>query len=248
MKRTIVLAAVLAAACAHAPSRGPALTRVDAEGWAPLTAAGALDARRRALVEAQRAAVEKAVGVTLTARTRVAGAVAVDARVETRAAGTVRDFSILSEKDEEGFHKVRLRALVEIGAPPPSGERPAPPPGDPKVSVHLIGPRAEDAAAGVRRGLLARCYTVVDGPKADLIVDGSVAVRELGGIGPFSSWRARVSLALRRPATGEVLAQESREASAADPMPTAAGDRAAETAGELSAASLALSATPRLAD
>ncbi len=248
MRRAAVLAAVLCAACAHAPSRGPALTKVEAEGWAPLTSAGPLDARRRALVEAQRAAVEKAVGVTLTARTRVAGAVAVDARVETRAAGTVRDFALLSERDEDGFHKVRLRAWVEVGAPPPSDARPAPPPGDPKVAVRLTGPGAGRAEAGVRRGLLARGYTVVDGPTPDLVVDGSVAVRELGGVGPFSSWRARVSLALRRPATGEVLGAESREASAADPLPSAAGDRAAENAGELTADRLARSVAARLAD
>lgn len=248
MRRAALLAAALAAACAHAPAKGPALTKVEAEGWAPLGADGAPGARRRALVEAQRAAVEKAVGVTVTARTKVDKAVTVDARVETRAAGTVRDYEILSESDEGGFHKIRVRALVEVGVPPRADARPLPPPGNPTVAVRVDGPRGGRAGAGVRRALLARGFTVVDGPKADLIVEGAVTTRELGGVGDFSSWRARAALSMRRPATGAVLGETGREASAADPSPEAAGDRAAENAGEAAATDLAAAAVARLPD
>ncbi|MBI3564886.1 MAG: hypothetical protein HY079_06810 [Elusimicrobia bacterium] len=237
MRLALALAAAVLAACAHAP-RGPALARVEAEGWAPLAADGEPGARRRALADAQRAAVEKAVGVRLSARTRVDGAVAVEQRVEARAAGSVRSYEVLSESDADGFHRTRIRALVEVGVAPRGDDAALPPPGDPRVAVRLSGPDAVSATAGVRRALLARGWTVVDGEKADWLVVGEAASRELGGIGPFSSWRARASLTLRRPSDGRVLAQSSREASAADPAPSAAGARAAELAGELAAEAL----------
>ncbi len=235
MRRALLLAAALVAACAHAPS--PRAAVVEAEGWAPLGADGAPGARRRALADAERAAVEKVSGVRVTGRTRVDGDLAVAQTVETRASGTVRRCEVLSESDEGGFHRVRVRAWVAPG--PLAGRR---------VAVRLSGPGAKSAAAGARKSLLAGGFSVADGKGADLELDGEVSVRALGTLDGFYSRRARVSLSLRRPSNGSVLAEESREISAVDAAPDAADARAAELAGELGTARLLKGALARLGD
>lgn len=249
MRRGALVVVLWACACAHAPGRAPAgeaaaepgVATVEAEGWAPLAADVGGGARRRALADAQRAAVEKAVGVRLTARTRVSAAIATDAAVEARTQGTLLGWTVLSERDEDGFHKTRIRARVKLGPPDDDPRLP------PKVAVRLRGPAAESAESGVRRGLIASGVQVVADAEADLVVDGTVAAREVGGFADFSSWRARVSLSVTRSSTRQVLGVESREASAADPSPDAAEERAAALAGEQGAERLARAAFPRLA-
>jgi hypothetical protein len=234
----LLAGAVLAAACAHAPARGPRPRLETAEGWAPAVKADPAGTRRRALVAALRSAVEQATGVEVRARTVVAGALAVEDRLRARTAGAVKSYEILSETEEEGFHKTRVRALVDPD--PPAGEdRPAPPPGDPTVAVALTGPGAASAAAGVRRGLIERGFTVVDGGKADILVNGESAVSSRGFVGPFNSSRASVRLEARAAKGRRVLWSSRREAAAVGTAPDSADSKASETAGLLGGEDLA---------
>lgn len=236
------LLAVLGAcvcACAHAPARAPAAEEpgvavVEAEGWAALADDGRPDAgaRGRALAEAQRAAVETAVGVRLTARTRVEAAIATQATIETRVRGTLLGWTVLSERESAGLLRTRIRARVRVGPAPGAPGLP------PLVAVRLTGPSAESAASAVRRALRAGGLRVTDDPDADLVVAGTVTGDGFEAVPQFSSWRARVRLTAVRTSTGEFLAEESREASAADPAARVAEERAAALAGELAANAL----------
>jgi hypothetical protein len=248
MKILALVGAALLAACAHAPARGPRLARATAEGWAPVVKSDPVGTKRRALAEALRAAVEKAGGVRVTGSTKVSLAVAVDDSIMTRSSGEVRSYEILDEREENGFHKTRVRVLVEIGAPSSDGDRPGPPPGDPKVAVSLSGPHSDEAAAAVRRGLIERGFNVIEGSGADVTVSGDVAVTPLGIVGPWNSSRARVTLTARLEKTGRVLWSSSREASGVGPVFAAADVKASETAGLLGGEELGREVAARLAD
>jgi hypothetical protein len=248
--RVPALAGVLLfAACAHAPARAPRPGAYEtAEGWAPVVKGDPGGTRRRALTDALRAAVEKATGARITARTRVAQAMTVDDAITARVSGEVRSYEILGESEEDGFHRTRVRVLVDVGAPPSDGDRPGPPPGDPKVAVTLTGPHASETAAAVRRGLIERGFSVVGGNSAEITVTGEVAVTPNGGIGPWLSSRARVTLSARQERTGRILWTASREAGGVGSVMAAADVKASETAGLLGGEELAKEVAARLAD
>ena len=248
MKALALVGAALLAACAHAPARGPRLEATTAEGWAPVVKSDPVGTRRRALAEALRAAVEKATGVRVTAQTKVSQAVAVEDSITARSSGEARSYEILGETEEDGFHKTRVRVLVEIGAPPSDADRPGPPPGDPRVAVSLTGPHSAEAAAAVRRGLIERGFNVIDGGGADVTVSGDVSLTPLGMVGPWLSSRARVNLSARLEKTGKVLWASSREASGVGAAMRAADAKASETAGLLGAEELGREVAARLAD
>ncbi len=249
MRRTAaLLCAGLLAACAHNHPRAARLRATTAEGWAVVDAGDPAGTRRRALAEAQRAAVETAAGVKVSAHTRVSQAVAVEQKITSRARGVIRSYEVLGEKEEGGFQKTRIRAFVEID-PPLDASAPAEPPfGDPTVAVNLSGLHARSAAAGVRRSLLDRGFTVIDAETSELIVSGEVTVRPISAVDEWSSCRARVTLSARRRKTGELLWQESRESSALDPAMAAAEAKASESAGRLGGAALAREVAARLSE
>lgn len=244
----LLAGALLLAACAHQPARATRARSVDAEGWAPAVQSDPIGTRRRALAAALREAVEKTTGAAVTGRTRVDRAVAVDDAITSRTEGAVRSYEILGETEESGFHKTRVRALVELDPIAEGGHRPEPPPGDPKVAVAISGLHGAEAAAGVRRGLIKRGFTVIDGTGADITVRGDVSVTELGYVGPWNSSRARVSLEARAVKSGRVLWSSSREASAVGPAVAAADTKASETAGRIGGEELAREVAARLSD
>lgn len=244
----LLVGAALLAACAHAPARGPRLDSAVGEGWAPVVTSDPIGTRRRALAAALREAVEKTAGAAVTGRTRVDRAVAVDDTITSRTNGVVRSYEVLGETEDGGFHKTRVRARVEQNPVTVAAPRPEPPPGDPKVAVVIGGPNGADAAAGVRRGLIEKGFTVIDGKGADITVRGDVSVTELGFVGPWNSSRARVSLEARAVKSGRVLWSSSREASAVGPAVAAADAKASETAGALGGEELAREVEARLAD
>ena len=243
-----LVGASLLAACAHAPARGPRLERATAEGMAPIVKGDPVGTRRRALAEALRSAIERAAGVRITASTRVSQAVAVEDTITARSLGEVRSYEILDEREADGFHKIRVAVLVEIGAPPSDADRPGPPPGDPKVAVSLTGPHSAEAAAAVRRGLIERGFSVIESSGADVTVSGEVTVTPLGVVGPWISSRARVTLAARQAKSGRLLWSSSREASGVGPAFASADVKASETAGLLGGEALAREVAARLAD
>jgi len=194
----ILAAAGLAAACSHNRLRlakGEEGEVIEAEGWSPIDAADAIGTKQRALAEAQKKAVERVVGVFISAKTRVDQAVNVDARILANIKGYIRKYDVVKEKEDGGFHKTTIRALVLYQK---IGEdlkllglvRPAPPPGNPTVVVRVRakgkGDRAtlsEAAGQGVRRGLVERGFMVVEeGPSDDRMFRSTESAAALAAV------------------------------------------------------------------
>jgi hypothetical protein len=231
----------LTAGCADMGARAPGGRReisVDAEGWAPITGGDMLSARHRALAEAQKKAVEKAVGVTVRASTRVDDAVSIKQSIEANLGGTIRRYEVTSEGEEGGFFKVRIRAVViyQPLEPVPPERLPS------RLSIHIA---SEKAAGAVRSALASRDYDLSDDDDgADVAVTGVVETRGLADprLGGFYSYTAKVSLTAANLRSGKVTRIDA-EASAVDLNEHAACDRALEKAGNDSGAALASSLT-----
>ena len=188
-----LLSVVLAAGCAEFPAEGDGrrAVTVEAEGWAPLGAeSGELTARHRALAEAQKKAVEKAVGVTLRASTRVDDAISIRESIVANMGGVIRRYEVLSEEAKDGFLKVRIRADVLYVPPavPLAGRRAA------RFSVRI----PDDKLAGAVREVLAVSdYQLSESDRdADVVVSGTVETYGLADsrLGGLYSYRAKVSL------------------------------------------------------
>ncbi len=227
--RSALLLAVIAAAsgCAHGRGvSGPTGTVVEAVGWAAVESGDRLGARRRALVDAQREAVERVTGVVIEARTEVRDAVTVVSRIEAALKGRILSYEVLEEGTEKGLLKTRIRAVVAEGD---AGRR---------VAVIIEDPAARQA---VGRALEKAGYTLVEDPRdpADVEVTGEALSFALPGPRPwgFHSHRARVSLKAVRRRSGEV-ALLRREASALGVAAELAGEKARERAGELAGEAL----------
>ena len=251
----VLAAAALAAGCAHSRLKleaGETGEVIEAEGWTPVDAADAVGTRQRALADAQKKAVERVVGVFISAKTRVDQAVNVDSRILANVKGYIRKYDVLGDREEDGMHKTRIRALVlyrklgddlkELGL-----TRPPPPPGNPRVAVRVRAKGGEAAlgeaaAQGARRALVEKGFTVVgDGePKADLVVAGEAEAYPIedARLAGFKSYRARVTLQAAK-ASGEVVSQKSQEASGLDPTAEVAQGKAYDAAGGLAGAAIA---------
>jgi hypothetical protein len=215
-------------------SGGPRETAVEAEGWAPVTGDDVPDARRRALAEAQKKAVEKAVGVTLRARTRVDDAISVRQSIEANMGGTIDRYEIASEGRDGGYYKVAIRAVVL--------ERPLAAEGTrrlvPRLSVRIAG---EKVLGAVRAALAARDLDLSETEgDADVVATGVVETRGLSDprLGGFYSYTAKVTLNAANLRDGKVYTAQA-EASAVDLDERVARDGALEKAGEASGAALA---------
>ncbi len=89
---------------------------VQAEGLVAVLNNDILDAKKRALGEAQRNAVEMTVGVYVNAATRVEKAIMVDQQILSKTNGYIKKYKILSEGREGDFYKTKIEALVKIEA------------------------------------------------------------------------------------------------------------------------------------
>ncbi|MFN0118363.1 MAG: hypothetical protein ACKVQC_08765 [Elusimicrobiota bacterium] len=87
---------------------------VEAEGLAPYDSADLIQTKRISLVDAQKNAVEKAVGVFVSGKTFVEKAVAIENNILAKTDGYVKKFDILSQSVEGGFYKTKIRALVAL--------------------------------------------------------------------------------------------------------------------------------------
>lgn len=239
MKSAGLAVLLLLAGCAHGPARrgGPERVSVTVEGWSAVVPSDPLGTARRALAEAQRQAVEKVMGVSLRARTRVEQALAVEQRIWSDAEGRILSYEVLGEREEGGFHKTRIRALVLREPPGPGQGRPRPLPGDPVVAVVVdtwAFPDRGAAERGVAQALKDAGVKVGFGA-ADYVVSGeaSVAPLDSGGLEGFVSYRARLAVELKDPAKEELIAARNFEASAMDVSRQAAAGKALAQAGRL---------------
>ena len=241
----VCLLAAALAGCAHGPWRGLPEERVtvEAEGWAATVTADPLGTARRALAEAQRKAVEKVTGVSVRARTTVAQAVAVEQKIRADVSGRILGYEILGEREEGGFHKTRIRAVVLKTPSPPGAAGPELFPDDLRVAVELSARSDPDQAAaerGLRRAFREAGLAVASG-RADFVVSGQAEAVALDGAGleGLASYRARLAVELRDPVKDELLAAASFEASAVDPSGRLAAAKALEQAGQLAGRKLA---------
>lgn len=218
-----LLLAILAwAGCATAPAAGAGRRSVEAEGTAPADAPGAGE---RALADAQKRAIEKALGVSIAATTKVDGAIAVRRRIWADARGRVESWAVLSDRVVDGFRVVRIRAVVVRLA---DGDE-VPPPADVTVRIEAAGPAGE----GLRKGFGARGFTVVE-KGGDFVVtarSGSELLRD-ARTAPFVTGRGRVTVSVTEAATGGVVWKRTAEASGLDSDPLAASALAVANAGE----------------
>ena len=95
---------------------------VIAEGFAPYEPDDLLKTKRASLTDAQRPAVEKVVGVFVTAKTLVEKAVAIENNIMSQTEGWVKTYEILKEGPVEGgLYRTKIKALrAANSALPPS--------------------------------------------------------------------------------------------------------------------------------
>lgn len=272
-----VAACLLISACAGGrlkvgPAKGGEV--VEVEGMTPFDPNDLAGTKKRSLAEAQKKAVERVLGVYISAKTRVTKTVIVNQNILANVSGYIRKYDVVREWEADGFYWTRIRALVRykrVGEDLKElGLLQAPTPGNPRVVVIMktsggeAGERKGRASSGVRRGLLQRGFSVIDrndsmryvlekstdtgtalkeGRKlgADLVVKGDARVHLISGVdlGGFYSYRARVSLEVYKPESGEFVTALAREASGLDPAPEIAEGKALEAAGLLAGEVLA---------
>jgi len=236
----LVFAALSLGACA------PRAALVSSDGWAAEDPARPGEASRRAIADALRRAVERAAGVSLTARTRVSRGVAVSENVVADTVGCVLDYKVVSEGSINGGRAARVRARIATGTGPCAGKPPLPPAAleGAKVSVSISGSgeQAQAAAAAaqsaLRSELSRRGWTVVDGP-TPLRLSGTASVYGIRDprLSPLSSFRAELSLRVEVDGHG-VLRESWARGTAVDADPDDAVRRAARAAATRAAAEM----------
>lgn len=225
------------AGCVHDPSKdgADAGVSVEAEGWTPLDAQKPLETKRRALAEAQKNAVEKALGVTVTATTKVESAITLEQMIRANIGGYIRRYEILSEREADGFMKTRIRAFVLYKPPelPPEAANRI------RISVLCADKRL---AQNVRATMTVQGFTVDDpAGEADYVVKGNARVHSLGGSAypGLHSGRARVSLDATQRGT-QAAFQSVQEATGLDVSEDIANDKALDIAAGLAAEDLSV--------
>jgi hypothetical protein len=232
----LILVFGVSSGCGHnsagTPSKGGTL--VEAEGWTPLDAKKPLETKQRALAEAQKKAVEKVMGVTVSAVTKVESAITLEQQILANIGGYIRRYEILSEREEDGFLKVRIRALVLDQPPKPSPEAAS------RIRIAVLC-GDERLAQTVRAVLTSRGFTIKEGAaEADYTVTGTVSAYALAGssYADLHTSRARVSLNTTHEKTRATF-QNTEEASGIDLSEDIAHDKALDIAAGLAGEALA---------
>lgn len=175
LSAAVVLSVIVLAACAG-PRLKVGVTEegevVEAEGLVPYIEKDLPATKDAALATAQRSAVEKVVGVYVSARTRVSKAVAIQQRILADTAGYVKRYEVIDEGREDRYYKLKIRALVSFERVARDlksfGLMDVQDIGSPRVAV-LIDESVDGkaagsahAATGVTKALMAGGFTVVD--------------------------------------------------------------------------------------
>lgn len=144
---------------------------VEAEGFVQYSD-DLVDTKERALVAARRAAVEKVVGVYISAKTKVSKATLVDSRILADTKGYISRHEIMKEKREGDFYRMTIRAMVKFQKVESdlraAGVLDAQAVGNPRVAVLLeeyVGKTDADgteAAVGMAEAFIEKGFTVVD--------------------------------------------------------------------------------------
>ena len=98
-----------------APALASAAATVEAEGQAMVKNGDEPAARDRALEDAQRKAVESAVGTMISAETVMENYQIISDRILAKSSGYIKNYNIVSSGAENGIYKVVIKALVATG-------------------------------------------------------------------------------------------------------------------------------------
>jgi hypothetical protein len=226
---------------------------VEAEGLAPDNANDRIATKKASLSDAQRNAVEKVVGVYVSARTFVEKAVAIENNILAKTEGYVKKYDVLNESSENGLYKTKIRALVALKdleadlkqlSLLKTGELQRP-----RLAMDLIETvDREDisehpAQAALQKALMQQGYVIVSGTQtksADLLIEGKAAAFPFQSdkLGGFVSYRARLAVQAKRPGMADVVCSLTKEASGLGGNEDLAGLKALESVGEFTAVEL----------
>jgi len=221
---------------------------VEAEGLAPHKADDIIATKRASLTDAQRNALEKVVGVYLSAKTLVEKAVAIENNILSKTSGYIKKFDILKEWVEDDLYKTRIRALVALRDLASDLEAMdllrTPDLEKPRLYINIVEQVGRDyvdekpASRGLEETLLAQGFKIVSkerAKEADLVMEGkgSSFPFQSKGLGGFVSYRARLILQVRLPGTKDIIYSTQKEASGFGGSKELAGLKALETVGKL---------------
>ena len=194
------LSLFLLAGCGGAPARpsqsgeapGEEVVTVEADGQANVIPGNKLNTRDQALSMAQRNAIEKAVGVLVTGQMVVSQARLIEDQVFSKTAGYLKEWDVLSEKEEDGLYTVHIRAKVKLGDVRKDLDGlglliKTKKVGNPRVMVLIDetvdGAKSESKTVelGLVKALLDAGYKVVDLEQLAEIRSQETAVRAIGG-------------------------------------------------------------------
>lgn len=222
---------------------------VEAEGFAPNDPKDIINTKRGSLVDAQRNAIEKAVGVFVSARTLVEKAVAIENNILARTDGYLKKYDILNEgPTDNGLYRTRIRALVALKdleqdlkdmSLLKTNELKRPRVAlDITEQVNKADVNEGTAENALQSTLMEQGFVIVQGDRlkeADLVIKGKASSFpfQAEGLGGFVSYRARLAVQAVRPGTQDVVSSMSREASGLGGNPDLAALKSLETVGEL---------------
>ena len=155
---------------------------IDAVGETPNDATDVDGTKRRARFDAQKNAVERVVGVQVSARTQVDKALLIDSKILTRSDGYVKKYDVLKEWIEPPLYRIRIRALVSYQQIADdlrdAGILEQPHVGNPRVAVLLNENVKGGDEAGSFGGdaLMTRGFRVVE--RADLMAAKATEVQK----------------------------------------------------------------------
>jgi hypothetical protein len=264
--RRIALLAVAAAVSLSACSGGRHRLKVgkssegevvEAEGLAPHNPKDMIATKRASLVDAQRTAVEKAVGVYVSARTLVEKAVAIENNILAKTDGYVKKYEILQEGPQGDLYHTRIRALVALKELQDDLRElsltSAPDLRKPRVLIDIVETMGgkesvedEPAASALQRMLSESGFVIVTperAKQADLVIKGKATAYPFQGqgLGGFVSYRARLTVEAVRSGTNDVISSVTQEASGLGGNTDLAALKSLETVGEMVGRDLSMS-------
>jgi hypothetical protein len=117
MSRTIYLVLVAALSPALWAAESPQTVSVTAVGMVQNNSDEPAQSRQRSLIEAQRMAVEKAIGTIVKAQSLVSKSILVESTINTRTVGRIRRFEILRQSIDGIWMKTTIKADVDLADP-----------------------------------------------------------------------------------------------------------------------------------
>lgn len=229
---------------------------VEAEGLAPHNPKDLIATKRASLVDAQRNAIEKAVGVYVSARTMVEKAVAIENNILAKSAGYVKKYDILSEGPRDDLYYTRIRALVSLREIEQDLRELSlthtPDLKKPRVAIDIVEVVDKDsvedapAATSLQRMLSESGFVIVSLERvkeADLVIRGKASSYPFqgAGLGGFVSYRARLTAEALRNGTSDVVTSVTQEASGLGGNRDLAALKSLEVVGEMVGRDLSMS-------